>query len=105
MHALVTEDVHAAVTDHRSSVSGVDLGRVPTQSAGEASEGPSVSSDLHYFTRRAADERSAASQARHPEAEQRHLEMAARYDELAGAIAATEQRLGIGSSDDPLRRN
>jgi hypothetical protein len=44
--------------------------------------------DAVYFSRRANEERSAAMKAAHPNARQSHLELAARYDELASAIAA-----------------
>ena len=44
--------------------------------------------DLHYFIRRASEERLAAMKAPHPSARKAHLEMAARYDDLATGIAA-----------------
>ena len=43
--------------------------------------------DATYFAHRASEERAAALKALHPTARRRHLEMASRYDELAGAIA------------------
>ena len=43
--------------------------------------------DYIYFSRRAQEERRAAMKAPHPTARQAHLELADRYDDLAGAIA------------------
>jgi hypothetical protein len=62
-----------------------------------------VESDIAYFRRRASDERSAALQARHS-AREAHLELAERYEDLVRGMAAAEQRLGIGTADDPLRQ-
>lgn len=54
--------------------------------------------DAAYFSRRANEERVAAMRAAHPRARQSHVEMAERYDELAGAIASHERlRVGIDS--------
>jgi hypothetical protein len=47
-----------------------------------------MESDAIYFARRARDERVAAMAAVHPIARRAHLEMAERYDVLAGAIPA-----------------
>jgi hypothetical protein len=44
--------------------------------------------DANYFMRRACEERLAALKAPHPSARKAHLEMAARYDDLATGIAA-----------------
>jgi hypothetical protein len=46
-----------------------------------------MESDVNYFVRRAGEERVAAMKAAHPMARQAHLKMAARYDQLANAIA------------------
>ena len=43
--------------------------------------------DATYFARRANEERAAALKAAHPTARRCHLELARRYDELAGAVA------------------
>jgi len=48
--------------------------------------------DSLYFSRRAQEEREAAMKAPHPSARQAHLDMAGRYDDLAGALAAHESR-------------
>ena len=50
--------------------------------------------DASYFSRRATEEREAAMKAPHPTVRTVHLEMASRYDELAGAISDGELRLG-----------
>lgn len=63
-----------------------------------------MESDISYFRRRASDERSAAMQARQSDAREAHLELAQRYEDLVRAIAESEQRFGIGTADDPLRR-
>lgn len=64
-----------------------------------------MESDLAYFRRRASEERTASLQARHPEARRAHIQLAERYEDLVRAMNATEELLGIGSSDDPLRRD
>ena len=51
--------------------------------------------DVVYFSRRAKEERSAASNASHATARQAHLDMANRYEELAAAIGARAHRLGV----------
>lgn len=51
--------------------------------------------DVAYFSRRASEERAAASLAEHPNAKQAHLELAERYQEMAAAI----------DSSDPSRRH
>jgi hypothetical protein len=48
--------------------------------------------DANYFSQRARQERVAAMKAAHPQARQSHLELAERYEELAGAIASHETR-------------
>jgi hypothetical protein len=45
-----------------------------------------MESDAAFFTRRAREERFAATKAEHPKARKAHLEMAARYADLASAI-------------------
>jgi hypothetical protein len=45
-----------------------------------------MESDAVFFTRRAREEVLAASKADHPRARQAHLQMAARYADLARAI-------------------
>lgn len=54
-----------------------------------------MESDVSYFRRRASEERTAALQALHPAARQRHLEMAERYEDLVRAIAAREEHLRL----------
>lgn len=54
-----------------------------------------MESDATYFARRANEEREAAMKAVQLIARQIHIDMAGRYDELAGAIAMREQELGI----------
>jgi len=44
--------------------------------------------DRVYFERRASEERSAAMKAAHPKAREVHLELASRYDERLGEMAA-----------------
>jgi hypothetical protein len=44
--------------------------------------------DATYFARRASEERAAAVKALHPTARRCHLELASRYDELAGMIVS-----------------
>jgi hypothetical protein len=56
--------------------------------------------DVAYLIRRASEERAAAMRARHPNARQSHLELAARYQEMADAIIAREQFFGIRNEDD-----
>ena len=48
--------------------------------------------DVAYFSRRASEERAAATQAQHPNARQAHLELANRYQEMATAIAGKSVR-------------
>ena len=50
--------------------------------------------DAAYFSRRAREERLAASNAVSPSAREAHLEMAERYDQLAAAI---EEPVPVGS--------
>lgn len=62
-----------------------------------------MESDFAYFARRAEEERSAAAEAAHPEAQQRHVEMAERYEDLVRGIAMSHREMGLGKDDDPLR--
>ena len=50
--------------------------------------------DAAYFRSRASQEREAAMSAAHPKARQAHLELAERYDDLAGSITAQEEQSG-----------
>jgi len=45
--------------------------------------------DPAYFSRRASEERSAASHAQHPGARKAHLDLAERYDALSSAELAS----------------
>ena len=56
--------------------------------------------DVVYLIRRASEERAAAMRARHPNARQSHLELAERYQEMADAIIARQQILGMDNDDD-----
>jgi len=56
--------------------------------------------DLTYFGLRAYEETKAALEATHPQVRAAHLEMARRYDDLADAIAAYQER----SASRPVRR-
>lgn len=51
--------------------------------------------DAIYFGRRASQEREAALKAAHPKARQAHLDLAARYEDLAHSIIAREKHLGL----------
>ena len=51
--------------------------------------------DVLYFSRRAKEARAAAMKAASSAARDAHLDMAARYEELAESIAAREQYLGL----------
>ena len=59
-----------------------------------------MESDVSYFTRRASDELRAALKALHPEARQRHLELAERYNDIANAISARQEHLGMPLDED-----
>ena len=54
-----------------------------------------MESDLDYFEHRASEERSAALQASHAEAQSSHTVMADRYDDLVRGIAASHEQMGI----------
>jgi hypothetical protein len=56
--------------------------------------------DVAYLIRRASEERAAAMRAGHPNARQSHLQLAARYQEMADAIISREQLFAIGNEDD-----
>jgi hypothetical protein len=51
-----------------------------------------MESDSLYFSRRAKEERAAATNAVHPTARHAHLQMADRYAELATAIRSSEHQ-------------
>jgi len=55
-----------------------------------------MQSDATYFSRRATEERAAASKATCASAREAHFQMAKRYDDLAAAIDARE-------SEQPVR--
>jgi hypothetical protein len=54
-----------------------------------------VQGDAEYFSRRAQEERAAASRAGHANARHAHEEMARRYSELAEAIESQHVLLGL----------
>ena len=60
-----------------------------------------MESDAAFFTRRAREERLAATRADHPQARKAHLQMAARYTDLARAI---EGRPPDPDEDQPTGR-
>jgi hypothetical protein len=51
--------------------------------------------DQTYFGWRAYEETQAALEAVHPQARAAHFEMAKRYQDLADAIATTEEHIGL----------
>lgn len=57
--------------------------------------------DSTYFARRADEEQAAAAYAEHPKAQQVHLDLASRYQELADAITAREHHIGLHLVTDP----
>ena len=63
--------------------------------------GGGMESDAAFFTRRAREERLAATRADHPQARKAHLQMAARYSDLAHAI---EGKPGDEDEDDKAGR-
>jgi hypothetical protein len=52
-------------------------------------------SDYHYFHRRAEEERTAGARASHPLAQQAHLDLAGRYDEMAAACTGQVLKLNV----------
>lgn len=56
-------------------------------------------SDFNYFTRRATEQDAAAEVARHAKAKRAHRELAARYRDLASALAEPD-----GSANWPTSR-
>jgi hypothetical protein len=54
-----------------------------------------MDNDVSYFTRRASQERSAAANAASREAEQAHLELAARYEDLSHRAGRTGRRAAV----------
>ena len=61
-------------------------------------DGRPMQSDLNYFEHRASEERSAALQAPHAEAQRRHIEMAERYDDLVRGIAASHEQMAMAEA-------
>jgi hypothetical protein len=59
-----------------------------------------MNGDVSYLIRRASEERAAAMRARHPNARQAHRQLATRYQEMADAIVARQQFLGIRNEGD-----
>jgi hypothetical protein len=57
----------------------------------------SVESDQQYFSRRYEEESAAADGAANREAQIAHLELAARYAQLAAAIREVDERIGASS--------
>jgi hypothetical protein len=55
-------------------------------------QGRVMEGDAAYFSRRAIEQSEAAANAEHPKAREAHLELAARYAELAEAIAANDNK-------------
>lgn len=60
-----------------------------------------MESDAAFFNRRSREAKLAASKADHPRARQAHLEMAARYADLARAISGLPED---GDDDDRFGR-
>lgn len=58
--------------------------------------------DVAYFSRRAAEERTAASNAEHPNAKQAHLDLAERYQEMAAAIDSSDPSRLVENNDVKL---
>jgi hypothetical protein len=52
-------------------------------------------SDHDYFRRRAAEERAAGERAIDPLARRAHLELAGRYDEVAGAVKGVAAKVQV----------
>lgn len=61
--------------------------------------GAPMEADLVYFSRRAAEEKAAASRADHPNARQAHLDLAGRYEDLANALAQSHRQSSVGVSN------
>ena len=59
-----------------------------------------MQSDAIYFGNRAAEEFIAAAEAQRPEARRAHLELAARYQDLARHIALQDQ---LVLADEPMK--
>jgi len=60
---------------------------------GRIGEGSLAESDVEYFQRRAREERAAAKRAADVRAQQAHVELAERYEEVAEAIAGSTPML------------
>lgn len=54
-----------------------------------------MNGDVGYFTRRAAEERTAGLQSRDPAARRAHIERAERYEDLVRGISRHTDRLGL----------
>ena len=54
-----------------------------------------MENDTAYLRRRASEERTAALQAKNPNARRAHQQMAERYEDLVRGIAAHHQSLGL----------
>jgi hypothetical protein len=59
--------------------------------------------DETYFLQRAKAEADAASRSSNAEARTAHLELSARYEELASSIIAHSAALGLSASDPSFR--
>ena len=53
--------------------------------------------DRIYFARRAAEEKAAAMRTAHPNARSAHLDLAARYGDLAEHIGRSDRRAGVAA--------
>jgi hypothetical protein len=62
-----------------------------------------MESDQQYFWRRSQEQSAAADRASDVRARVAHLELAARYAQLAAAISEAEERLGVRKAGTPLR--
>jgi len=60
---------------------------------GRTGQGSLAESDVEYFQRRAREERAAAKRAADVRAQQAHVELAERYEEVAEAIAGSTPML------------
>jgi len=56
-----------------------------------------MESDRIYFARRAAEEKAAAMRTAHPNARSAHLDLAARYGDLAEHIGRSDRRAGVAA--------
>jgi hypothetical protein len=58
-----------------------------------------MEADTIYFARRASEERAAAARADHPSAQEAHLALAERYEDLVAAIDRRNYALGLDLYD------